>query len=192
MKYLGITITGDLKWSTHCCNVARRATRTLNLLRRTIYGCSSEVKKTACLALVRPHLEYCAPVWSPRTKKDRYILERVQKRTAHWICSKWSPTTFSWSKTYEEELQELKWLSVTNRHEILSLSQEYKIVNSLDCIDFRAYFTLPNMLSRHSTLQCGHSRIIAFRYSLFTRIQFIWNKLPLNIQVMCRTHLSKK
>ncbi len=109
MKYLGVTITGDLKWSSHCYNVSHQATRTLNLLRRTLYGCSREVKKASYLALVRPHLEYCAPVWSRHTKKDRHILERVQKRAAHWICSKLNPTTFSWSNTYEDELLELNW-----------------------------------------------------------------------------------
>ncbi len=152
MKYLGVTITGDLKWSSHCYNVSRPATRTL---RRTLYGCSREVKKTA---LVR-----CAPVWSPHTEKDRHLLERVQKRAAHWV---WNPATFSWSNTY---LFELNWVSVTKRHEALSLCQAYKIVNSLN---FTNYFTLPNRPSRHCMLRCVHSRIKALLFYQITGINY--------------------
>ena len=49
-----------------------------------MYGCSMEVKKRVCVALVCLHLEYCSPVWNPHLKKDCDELEKVQKWAARW------------------------------------------------------------------------------------------------------------
>ena len=36
-------------------------------------------------ALVEPHLQKCIPVWDPHYKKDRELLERVQRRATKMI-----------------------------------------------------------------------------------------------------------
>jgi len=58
-----------------------KANHILSLLRRSMYGCSKEVKKRPYVALVRPHLEYCLPVWNPHLKKDCDKLESAEKPT---------------------------------------------------------------------------------------------------------------
>ena len=53
IKYLGVTITNDLKWNTHISNVCTKANRTLGFLRRNLYFCPPDVKESAYKGLVR-------------------------------------------------------------------------------------------------------------------------------------------
>ena len=58
--YLGVTISKDLHWETHCHKITQKANRTLGLLRRTLSPCTKEVKNRAYQTLVRPQLEYAS------------------------------------------------------------------------------------------------------------------------------------
>ena len=63
IKYLGVTITNDLKWNTHISNICTKAYRTLGFLRRIIFSCPQNVKEAAYKGMVRPVLEYGSSVW---------------------------------------------------------------------------------------------------------------------------------
>ena len=62
IKYLGVTITSDLRWNTPVSNVCTKANRTLGFLRRNLYSCLQEVKEAAYRGLVRPVLDYGSSV----------------------------------------------------------------------------------------------------------------------------------
>ena len=84
-KYLGVTITKDLRWNTHCQLILNKANKTLGLLRRTQSPCSKEVKSKAYMSLVRSQLEYSAEAWNPYTSGAAEGLERVQKTAARFV-----------------------------------------------------------------------------------------------------------
>ena len=65
IKYLGVTISKDLKWNTHVSNIFIKANRTLGFLRRNLSSCPQDVKEMAYKGLVQPVLEYASPVWDP-------------------------------------------------------------------------------------------------------------------------------
>jgi len=155
----------------------------LNLLRRSMQGSSKQAKARAYTALVCPHLETCAPVWTPYQKGALDDLEGVQRRAARWICSKWDKVSRCWSKTYEECRSQLRWPTVQQRHQLLSCCQTFKIIHNLDCLNFDDYLCFNQSPTRsHSlTLRCTRSRINSFRYSFFVNIPFLWNTIPYDI-----------
>ena len=98
VKYLGLHVHSKLSWSKHCKSVVSKATRSLNCLRCSMFGCSREAKRIAYRALVRPILEYAAVVWCPHATGDIKLLESFQGRAARWICgSRWRSATSSWT-----------------------------------------------------------------------------------------------
>ena len=64
IKYLGVTITKDLKWNTHISNVCTKVNRTV-FFRRNLFSCPQDVREAAYKGLVRPILEYGSSVWDP-------------------------------------------------------------------------------------------------------------------------------
>ena len=85
IKYLGVTITNDLKWNTHINNICTKANITLGFLRRNLFSCPRDVKEAAYKGLVRPVLEYGSSVWDPHTKCLQEELEKVQNRAARFV-----------------------------------------------------------------------------------------------------------
>ena len=64
-KYLGLTITDDLEWGQHVSEISCKATKTLGFLRRNLALAPRHTKEVAYKTLVRPQLEYAAPIWHP-------------------------------------------------------------------------------------------------------------------------------
>ena len=84
-KYLGVTISEDLKLTDHINDISKKANQTLGFLKRNIRVHNRDLKSTAFKTLVRPQLMYASTVWSPYTDQDINKLESVQRRAARWV-----------------------------------------------------------------------------------------------------------
>ena len=110
IKYLGVTITHDLRWNTHISNMCTKASRTLGFLRRSLYQCQ-DVKESAYRGLVRPILEYGSCVWDPRGVVLQQEIEKVRNRAARFVTSNYCYETGSMTGI----LEKLKWESLKKR-----------------------------------------------------------------------------
>ena len=81
-KYLGITISDNMDWGQHISEISSKATKTLGFLCRNLAFAPRSTKEVAYKTLVRPKLEYAAPIWSPYSKLQINQVEKVQRTAA--------------------------------------------------------------------------------------------------------------
>ena len=111
IKYVGVTITSDLRWNTHVSNVCPKANRNLGFLRRNLYSCPQEVKEAAYKGLVRPVLDYGSSVWDPPGVVLQEKLVRLQKRAVRFGTGNYNYETGRMTGI----LGQLKWESLKKR-----------------------------------------------------------------------------
>ena len=103
-KYLGVTISSGLSWSSHTDNVAKKANSTMGFLKRNIGSAPQAAKGTAYKTFVRPIVEYAATTWAPCTDTNTDKNEMVQRRASRFVsndCGRKSSVT--------EMIEDLGW-----------------------------------------------------------------------------------
>ena len=192
-KYLGVTISHDLRWDAHIRNVANTANRTLGFLKRNLRISSPKIKEMAYNSLVRPQLEYASSVWDPHTIKGAYKVEMVQRRAARWTLNRFHNTS-----SVTGMLGQLGWRTLEQRRADQRLTMLYKIVNGHVAVTPGTYLHPVARPTRHSH-QFGFiqysTRKDHFRLSFFPRTIIQWNRLPLCVVqaqtvVAFKTHVS--
>ena len=110
--------------------------------------------------LVRPFLEYVAPVWNPYLVKDIHAIDSVQRR-----ASRLALRQKRGDMSYEERCDMLHWPSLSSRRTYSSLVECY-----IYCLAYRTWI-LRNSLNSQKSNPLGR----------ITRISFIVNYLELTV-----------
>ena len=191
IKYLGVTITGDLRWNTHVSNVCTKANRTHGFLRRNLYSCPQEVKEAAYKGLVRPVLDYGSSVWDPPGVVLQEELESVQKRAARFVTGNYNYETGSMTGI----LGQLKWESLKKRRKDNRLILLYKGLKG------KASVPTDDLISK--TRGCRNQQVLKVKpvYQQMTLspklgvvgISTLWHfRLPLPIQMFIKVASSPR
>ena len=114
-RYLGVTISEDLRWRRHIDEVCCRARRQLGFLYRC-FGVGNMSSFTYMYKmLVLPVLCYCSSIWDPVQKGLCHQLERVQGFAARLA-------TGSWSEDWATLCSGLGWCKLSTRRQGQKLS----------------------------------------------------------------------
>ena len=84
-KDLGVTFDQNLKFTDHINNKVNKANKNVGLIFRTFTFMDKDMFLSFYKSVVRPHLEYASSVWSPIFKKDKILIENVQRRATRLV-----------------------------------------------------------------------------------------------------------
>ena len=187
-KYLGVHISGDLKWNHHIGKITSKANRTLGFVKRNLRVKSRTLRERAYLSLVRPQLEYCSSIWDPRKGVENngsHRIEMVQRRAARWVMSNFDPKA-----SVTDMLDSLGWRSLEQRRVDSRLCLMYKLAYNLIPLSHKDQLRPPRRRSRHVhelsflPLSCSTT---SHRLSFFPRTISQWNSLPNNLFYHCNS-----
>ena len=179
-KYIGITVTDDLRWDTHIKSICDKANRTIGFLRRNLSVGSVSIKQQAYFSLVRPLVEYASTVWDPYTQANIQKLEMVQQLAARYITSRHRNTS-----SVSDMLQSLRWRSLEARRKDARLCMMFKTDRELVVIQKEGRLLQPirhDTRHKHSTAyQPNSSQIDKRKMSFFPRTMRDGNAPPPDI-----------
>ena len=180
-KYLGITISDDLDWGQHISKISSKATKTFGFLRRNLAFAPRHTKEVAYKTLVRPKLEYAAPIWHPYHETQIGQVERVRGTAAGLACGRWGSTG-----GVGDVLDDLEWPSLETRRGRSSLAFFYKIHSGTVDLDKDKYLTpAPNLRRTRASHESQYTRYFAYSGALgnsfFPGTVPMWNGLPSSV-----------
>ena len=138
IKLLGVHLTNDLKWTENTSNICSKVRKKLYLINKLKYfGLQKEELITAWTSILRPLVEYAAPLWhSGLTNCDNHKIEMLQKHVLAIILGTVYVDFRKHYKvgddilSYNEALQVIGLNTLNDRREVLTRKFAFDLVES--------------------------------------------------------------
>ena len=176
LRDLGVIFTDDSKQTNQCLAVASKARKLLGLLGRALPARTAAVVGPFYKLLVRPHLEYCSPVWSPTHAMDQQILEQVQRVATRMVRGlRHLP--------YKERCAALRLQTTFDRRRRADLVETYRLLTGLDQTGEELFQARDDpRLRRHGRALVKPVATVRARADFFSvRVLNDWNGLPADV-----------
>ena len=176
--YLGLIVNETMQWSPHINNLAVKASKVLNFIKRNLSNCSSETKASAYLSLVRPIMEYASCVWDPHEFVNIQALEKVQRAV------RWAFSDYGRHSSVTRMLTQLGWPTLQHRRFITRLTFFYKIIHGTVPLTLPSYFIptqYPKRRHHGKHFIIPSNSTAAYQQSFYPRTIREWNNLPIVI-----------
>ena len=121
-KDIGVMIHNSLKPSVQCARAVKKANQVLGQMSRSFHYRDKTVWIRLYKTFVRPHLEFSVQAWSPWTKSDCELMERVQRRAVNMVVG-------LKSSSYADKLEEVGLTTLVDRRARGDVIQVWKYLH---------------------------------------------------------------
>ena len=181
VKDLGIVFRDDLSFAEHINKKVNKANSLAGILRRSFVHLDKTTFKQLFVSIVRPHLEYGAPIWNPHQKNLITVIENVQRRATRAIPG-------MEGKSYKERLESLQLPTLQFRRYRGDMIETYKIIHGIyDESVTKGFFTNKSgkidYELRYHNLAVTKERCDkdVKRFAFKNRVVNQWNHLPAHV-----------
>ena len=170
---LGVLVDSELNFSKHTTQQVNKANRIMGLVRRSYTFLDSYSFKRLFVSLVRPLLEYCNSITSPRLIGDQQKIESVLRRATKLVPG-------LYNLTYEERLRKLELPSMLYRLKRGDMIETFKWFQGHYSCEYSPLSEVTRSITRgHNFKLKKQSCRLEIRKHFFSlRIVDSWNSLP--------------
>ena len=180
-KDIGVHVDNKLEFKEHINSAVNKANRVMGITRRTFDHLNHTSFLYIFKALVRPHLEYAAPVWSPHHDYLKKVVEGVQRRATKRLPG-------MYDLEYPDRLRKLKLPTLAYRRTRGDMIQVFKMImpikkGAYDPTLSRVFDLKEDLGIRqgkgheHQIYKPGVAKDVG-KYFFSFRVISLWNSLP--------------
>ncbi len=178
-KYLGVFLYTCFDWNHHIGVIAGKISQRLGVFRRVRRHLTLDTAKMLYHSLVLLHFDYCDVVIGNLYKANLRRLQKLQNRGVRIILK-------ADSRTHINDMSDLKWLTIEQRHKLHTSVMVYKVMNSLAPNYLCKYFTeLSDMNITHGKtrglLEIPKKQLARGQRTFQYRGTKLWNDIPQHV-----------